>query len=108
MGLLVDARGGERLTPSHAVKKGRRYRYYVSAALITDAGTDHEGWRLSLPKQLSSAVNYCSPGTVSWSGFEPAFGPREPVPEEVRFARTLRWRKPDSNHRSRGRPPPSS
>src|SRR5712675_664187 len=27
-GLLVDARG-ERLTPSHAVKKGRRYRYYV-------------------------------------------------------------------------------
>ena len=26
---------GERLTPSHAVKKGRRYRYYVSAALIS-------------------------------------------------------------------------
>jgi DNA invertase Pin-like site-specific DNA recombinase len=46
-GLLVDARG-ERLTPSHAVKKGRRYRYYVSAALITDVGTDHaQGWRLA-------------------------------------------------------------
>jgi DNA invertase Pin-like site-specific DNA recombinase len=46
-GLLVDARG-ERLTPSHAVKKGRRYRYYVSAALITDAGTDRaQGWRLA-------------------------------------------------------------
>jgi DNA invertase Pin-like site-specific DNA recombinase len=45
-GLLVDARG-ERLTPSHAVKKGRRYRYYVSAALITDGGTDRaQGWRL--------------------------------------------------------------
>ncbi|HZD29834.1 MAG TPA: recombinase family protein, partial [Xanthobacteraceae bacterium] len=28
-GLLVDARG-ERLTPSHAVKKGRHYRYYIS------------------------------------------------------------------------------
>ena len=38
-GLLVDARG-QRLTPSHAVKKCRRYRYYVSAALITEAGTD--------------------------------------------------------------------
>ena len=38
-GLLVDARG-ERFTPSHAVKKGRRYRYYVSTALITEAGTD--------------------------------------------------------------------
>ena len=46
-GLLVDARG-ERLTASHAVKKGRRYRYYVSAALITEAGTDRaQGWRLA-------------------------------------------------------------
>src|SRR5438445_8532638 len=45
---LLDAAGGERLTPSHAVKKGRRYRYYVSAALITDAGTDRaQGWRLA-------------------------------------------------------------
>jgi hypothetical protein len=33
-GLPVDAQGG-RLAPSHAVKKGRRYRYYLSAALIT-------------------------------------------------------------------------
>jgi len=39
-GLLVDAHG-ERLTPSHAVKKGRRYRYYVSTALISEAGQDH-------------------------------------------------------------------
>jgi len=30
-GVLIDARG-ERFTPSHAVKKGRRYRYYVSTA----------------------------------------------------------------------------
>jgi DNA invertase Pin-like site-specific DNA recombinase len=46
-GLLVDARG-ERLTPTHAVKKGRRYRYYVSARLITEAGTEHaQGWRLA-------------------------------------------------------------
>jgi hypothetical protein len=40
---------GERLTPSHAVKNGRRYRYYVSAALITDAGTERtQGWRLAV------------------------------------------------------------
>jgi ribosomal protein L17 len=46
-GLLVDAQG-ERLTPSHAVKKGRRYRYYVSAALITEAGNDRtQSWRLA-------------------------------------------------------------
>src|SRR5437016_1720271 len=53
-GLLVDARG-ERLTPSHAVKNGRRYRYYVSAALITDAGTDREGWRLAA-REIEEAV----------------------------------------------------
>ena len=46
MGVLVDARG-ERLTPAHAAKKDRRYRYYVSAALITEAGTDSaQSWRL--------------------------------------------------------------
>jgi hypothetical protein len=54
-GLLVDARG-ERLTPSHAVKGGRRYRYYVSAALITDAGTDRaQGWRLAA-REIEEAV----------------------------------------------------
>jgi site-specific DNA recombinase len=53
--LLVDARG-ERLTPSHAVKKGRRYRYYVSAALITDAGADRaQGWRLAA-REIEEAV----------------------------------------------------
>src|SRR4030088_183606 len=54
-GLLVDARG-DRLTPSHAVKQGRRYRYYVSAALITDAGTDRaQGWRLAA-REIEEAV----------------------------------------------------
>jgi len=54
-GLLVDARG-ERLTPSHAVKKGRRYRYYVSASLITEAGTDRaQGWRLAA-REIEEAV----------------------------------------------------
>src|SRR5438552_3858794 len=54
-GLLVDARG-ERFTPSHAVKKGRRYRYYVSTALITEAGTDQsQGWRLPA-QEIEDAV----------------------------------------------------
>src|SRR6516165_3354588 len=54
-GLLVDARG-ERLTPSHAVKKGRRYRYYISSALITEAGTDRaQGWRLAA-REVEEAV----------------------------------------------------
>jgi len=33
-GMLFDAEGN-RMTPSYAVKKGRRYRYYVSRPLIT-------------------------------------------------------------------------
>src|SRR5437660_5735173 len=54
-GLLTDAQG-ERLTPSHAVKKGRRYRYYVSTALITEAGTDQsQGWRLAA-QEIEDAV----------------------------------------------------
>src|SRR5207247_95057 len=54
-GLLTDAQG-ERLTPSHAVKEGRRYRYYVSTALITEAGTDRpQGWRLAA-QEIEDAV----------------------------------------------------
>ncbi len=45
-GLLVDDKG-EGLTPSHAVKKGRRYRYYVSRHLLTGGRqTGRRGWRL--------------------------------------------------------------
>ena len=54
-GLVADARG-ERLTPSHAVKKGRRYRYYVSAALISESETDRApGLRLAAT-ELDDAV----------------------------------------------------
>jgi DNA invertase Pin-like site-specific DNA recombinase len=38
-GLLFDA-GGNRMTPSHAIKKGTRYRYYVSRPLITKDPTE--------------------------------------------------------------------
>ena len=45
VGLLFDA-DGERLTPSHALKKGVRYRYYVSRHLITGDRTKPRGLRL--------------------------------------------------------------
>ena len=32
-GLIVDA-DGSRMTPTHATKKAKRYRYYVSASLL--------------------------------------------------------------------------
>ena len=39
-GLLFDG-DGNRMTPSHAIKKGTRYRYYVSGSLITKDRTDN-------------------------------------------------------------------
>src|SRR5436853_4174622 len=39
-GLLFDG-DGNRMTPSHAVKKGTRYRYYVSGSLITQDRTEN-------------------------------------------------------------------
>jgi site-specific DNA recombinase len=53
--LLVDAQG-ERLTPSHAIKKGRRYRYHVSAALITEAGTDSAQGKRIGAREIEEAV----------------------------------------------------
>jgi site-specific DNA recombinase len=50
IGKLFDE-SGERLTPSHAVKGGRRYRYYISRPLVT--GTTLQaphGWRLPAPE----------------------------------------------------------
>ena len=48
-GLLVDEQG-ERLSPSHAVKQGRRYRYYVSRHLIVEGRKpNRQGWRIPPP-----------------------------------------------------------
>ncbi len=40
-GLIFDS-DGNRLSPTHAVKKGKRYRYYVSTNLITSGRCDHK------------------------------------------------------------------
>jgi hypothetical protein len=72
-GLLVDPQG-ERLTPSHAVEKGRRYRYYVSAALITDAETDREGWRLAAREIEEAAIRILADALTSPAGLVERFG----------------------------------
>jgi site-specific DNA recombinase len=43
-GMVFDETG-ERLTPTYAVKKGARYRYYVSTSLITGAGRNRSSGR---------------------------------------------------------------
>jgi DNA invertase Pin-like site-specific DNA recombinase len=45
-GFVFDATG-ERLTPTYAVKKGTRYRYYISARLMREVkGNRSGGWRI--------------------------------------------------------------
>jgi site-specific DNA recombinase len=45
-GFVFDATG-ERLTPTYAIKKGTRYRYYVSSSLVREAkGNRASAWRL--------------------------------------------------------------
>jgi site-specific DNA recombinase len=41
-GLIFDS-DGNRLTPTHATKRGRRYRYYVSASLLTSERLQLQG-----------------------------------------------------------------
>jgi site-specific DNA recombinase len=43
-GMVFDE-AGERLTPTHAVKKGMRYRYYISTSLITGAKRNRSSGR---------------------------------------------------------------
>jgi len=54
-GILTDGHGN-RFTPSHAVKSGRRYRYYISAAPITKAGEDHAQVRRLAAQEVEGAV----------------------------------------------------
>jgi hypothetical protein len=44
---------GERLTPTYAVKKGTRYRYYVSTSLLTGAGRNRSSGRRNTAEPMS-------------------------------------------------------
>ena len=48
---------GQALTPTHAVKKGRRHRYYVSRVLLTEGASYTSGSRWRLPaRQIEPIV----------------------------------------------------
>jgi site-specific DNA recombinase len=54
-GMIFDE-AGARLTPTWSVKKGTRYRYYVSASLVTDGGTTAPSRRRFPAGNLESVV----------------------------------------------------
>ncbi|MFV0474002.1 MAG: recombinase family protein, partial [Pikeienuella sp.] len=67
-GRIVDETG-DRLTPSHASKKGRRYRYYVSHRLVAPKGeADASGWRLPA-ERLERAVAEAVADRLEDAGF---------------------------------------
>ncbi len=55
-GILFDETG-DRLTPSHAGSKTRRYRYYVSQRLLQGSKNDQSGWRLPAPRLEKAVVD---------------------------------------------------
>ena len=60
-GLLFDD-AGMRLTPTHAQKKARRYRYYVSAQAVDGSGPSE--YRLRLPAQ--ELEDLVASAVISW------------------------------------------
>jgi hypothetical protein len=54
-GLVFDETD-ERLTPTYSVKKGTRYRYYVSTTLLTGAGRNRSGGRRTPASDLECLV----------------------------------------------------
>ena len=54
IGLVYDETG-DRLSTSHSVKNGRRYRYYISFRLKRNLRQDNDGWRLPAA-ELEGAV----------------------------------------------------
>ena len=57
-GMLFDG-DGNRMTPTHATKKGRRYRYYVSRPLIANDQTDGSAGLRIPAGEIEQAVTNC-------------------------------------------------
>src|SRR5205085_1323983 len=85
IGKLFDE-AGHRLTPSHARKKGRKYRYYVSRPLVTGTAEQSPGaWRIPANQiemlvANEAAMTLADPGAVAaaleQSGVAPETVPR--------------------------------
>ena len=66
-GLTVDA-DGNRMTPTHATKKAKRYRYYVSASLLAgDRPRTQKGMRV----QRVTLRRWCSTPSTCTSRLSP-------------------------------------
>lgn len=86
---------GHRLTPSHATKAGRRYRYYVSRPLVTGTAAEAPGaWRIPAAEieQLvagEAMAMLAEPGPIA-AALEGAGLPAERLPDALAKAELLR------------------
>ncbi len=93
-GLLFDA-AGEPMTPTHAVKNGVRYRYYVSRHLVTGVKREGAGQRLPAPAIESLVVDRLRTFLIDPSAFDaasPELGHDAPARKHATVAVTrLTW-----------------
>jgi site-specific DNA recombinase len=83
-GMLTDGQGN-RFTPSHAVRSGRRYRYYVSAAPITETGEDRaQVWRLAAQEVEGAAIRILVEALTSPVRLFERFGTADMPAEQIR------------------------
>src|SRR5204862_4772090 len=87
IGKLFD-QAGDRLTPSHARKQGRKYRYYVSRSLVTGTAEQSPGaWQIPATQiemlvANEAAMALADPSAIGCSPGRRAsvFGCRGPAP----------------------------
>ena len=69
-GKLFDDRGN-RMSPSHAAKGGRRWRHYVSQAVLQgrkhEAGSVARAPALEIEPRVAEAVRAASSASIGWS-----------------------------------------
>jgi len=83
-GMLTDPHGN-RLTPSHAVRSGRRYRYYVSAVPITETGADPaQSWRLPAQEVESAVIRILVEALTNPARLLERFGSGDMTADQIR------------------------
>ena len=83
IGKLFDE-AGHRLTPSHARKKGRKYRYYVSRSLVTGTAEQFPGaWRIPATQLELLVANETAMALADPSAVAAALGQSGVAPEDV-------------------------
>jgi site-specific DNA recombinase len=102
-GLVFDATG-ERLTPTYAIKKGTRYRYYVSSSLVRAARANRaSGWRLPAGDVEGLVISrlrnfFADPAAmldIAEAEAQPGSGQRQLIERGRQVAEELRMKTPD-------------